>query len=284
MDRKTTLEFLFVQSLTLGRIPLMLLFLIITLTVDTAHSALWFCVAFGLMVVAALTDCFDGYYARSRREETKIGKMLDPVADKLLINAVVLTLVFYRNLPWWFAAVVVFRDLSIIIFGYTLFRGRNLVLKSNRWGKLAAFFLGLLVFLACASPSRPPLTFSDDYQEMFDVDLFHERVRLLNSVSYGATQEEVLKLCDIHTMALDGLLDHTEAKTAPPGHPVHTFKEENRALRKEVQTLERFSAPAAGGPGDHTGIPGLVKWWQCEGWLLFNCSNCLAVYIPPPQE
>ena len=53
--------------------------------------------------------------------------------------------------------------------------------------------LGLLVFLACASPSRPPLTFSDDYQEMFDVNLFHEQVRLLNSVSYGATQEEVLK-------------------------------------------------------------------------------------------
>jgi DUF438 domain-containing protein len=38
-------------------------------------------------------------------------------------------------------------------------------------------------------------------------------------------------------MALDGILDHAEAKTAPPGHPVHTFKEENRALRKEIQTL-----------------------------------------------
>jgi DUF438 domain-containing protein len=76
-------------------------------------------------------------------------------------------------------------------------------------------------------------------------------VRLLGKVPYndvveveqelineGLPQEEVLKLCDIHTMALDGVLDHSEAKTAPPGHPVHTFREENRALRKEIQTLE----------------------------------------------
>ncbi|UCE41339.1 MAG: DUF438 domain-containing protein [Candidatus Aminicenantes bacterium] len=75
-------------------------------------------------------------------------------------------------------------------------------------------------------------------------------VRLLGKVPYndvveveqelikeGLPQEEVLKLCDIHTMALDGIIDHTEAKIAPPGHPVHTFKEENRALRKEIQTL-----------------------------------------------
>ena len=59
-------------------------------------------------------------------------------------------------------------------------------------------------------------------------------------INEGLPQEEVLKLCDIHTLALDGILDHTEAKTAPPGHPVHTFKEENRALRKEIQTLNRL--------------------------------------------
>lgn len=59
-------------------------------------------------------------------------------------------------------------------------------------------------------------------------------------ISEGLPQEEVLRLCDIHTAALDGVLDHTEAKTAPPGHPVHTFQEENRALRKEVQALDRL--------------------------------------------
>ncbi|MGB6338457.1 MAG: DUF438 domain-containing protein [Candidatus Aminicenantaceae bacterium] len=59
-------------------------------------------------------------------------------------------------------------------------------------------------------------------------------------ISEGLPQEEVLRLCDIHSAALDGVLDHTAAKTAPPGHPVHTFKEENRALRKEIHALERL--------------------------------------------
>jgi len=59
-------------------------------------------------------------------------------------------------------------------------------------------------------------------------------------ISEGLPQEEVLKLCDIHTQALEGLLDHSEAKTAPPGHPAYTFQEENRALRKEIQALERL--------------------------------------------
>jgi uncharacterized protein len=56
-------------------------------------------------------------------------------------------------------------------------------------------------------------------------------------ISEGLPQEEVLKLCDIHTAALDGAIDHTGAKVAEPGHPVHTFQRENLALRKEIKAL-----------------------------------------------
>jgi DUF438 domain-containing protein len=78
-------------------------------------------------------------------------------------------------------------------------------------------------------------------------------IRLLGKVPYndvveveqelikeGLPEKEVLKLCDIHTMALNGVLDLSQAKIAPPGHPVHTFQQENRALRKEIQTLEQL--------------------------------------------
>jgi DUF438 domain-containing protein len=59
-------------------------------------------------------------------------------------------------------------------------------------------------------------------------------------ISEGLPQEDVLKLCDIHTAALDGIIDRKEEKIAPPGHPVHTFKEENRALLREIRTLEKL--------------------------------------------
>ena len=77
--------------------------------------------------------------------------------------------------------------------------------------------------------------------------------RLMGEVPYGDVMEveqelineglpvnEVLNLCDIHTAALRGKISHVGAKTAPPGHPVHTFKEENRALQWETDNLEKL--------------------------------------------
>ncbi len=59
-------------------------------------------------------------------------------------------------------------------------------------------------------------------------------------ISEGLPQEEVLRLCDIHSAALKGALDHTGAKTASPGHPVYTFQQENRALEWELAALGKL--------------------------------------------
>ncbi|MCI0493791.1 DUF438 domain-containing protein [candidate division KSB1 bacterium] len=84
-------------------------------------------------------------------------------------------------------------------------------------------------------------------------DVKKQLIRLLGQVPYGDVveveqeliseglpQEEVLQLCDIHSAALKGALDHTGAKIAPPGHPVHTFQQENRALEWELAALEKL--------------------------------------------
>lgn len=64
-------------------------------------------------------------------------------------------------------------------------------------------------------------------------------------ISEGLPKEEVLKLCDIHTAALEGIIDQKGKKATPPGHPVHTFKEENRALSREIKTLEQLYTEVA---------------------------------------
>jgi hypothetical protein len=56
-------------------------------------------------------------------------------------------------------------------------------------------------------------------------------------IKEGLPVEEVLKLCDIHAMVLEGNIDHTDAKAIPAGHPVDTFKKENRELEKLVLQL-----------------------------------------------
>jgi DUF438 domain-containing protein len=59
-------------------------------------------------------------------------------------------------------------------------------------------------------------------------------------ISEGLPEEEVLRLCDVHTAALKGAIDHADARTAEEGHPVHTFKMENRALAWEIDTLNKL--------------------------------------------
>lgn len=57
-------------------------------------------------------------------------------------------------------------------------------------------------------------------------------------IAGGLPQEEVVKLCDVHTAVLDGSIDQAGARAVTPGHPVHTLKEENRALEREIAALE----------------------------------------------
>ena len=59
-------------------------------------------------------------------------------------------------------------------------------------------------------------------------------------INEGLPEEEVLKFCDIHTQVLEGHIDQSEAKPIPPGHPVDTFKQENKELLKVVRTLNKF--------------------------------------------
>ncbi len=68
-------------------------------------------------------------------------------------------------------------------------------------------------------------------------------------IADGLPQEEVVRLCDLHTAVLDGSIDQSGAKTAPPGHPVHTFKEENRALEREIAAFDDTVRGASGGEG-----------------------------------
>jgi len=59
-------------------------------------------------------------------------------------------------------------------------------------------------------------------------------------ISEGLPVEEVLKLCDVHQMVLDGHIDQSGTKIVPPGHPVDTFKRENRELEKVIIELEKL--------------------------------------------
>ena len=69
--------------------------------------------ALGIFLVAAATDLLDGYLARRLGQVTTVGTLLDPIADKLLISAALISLVQVRMLPGWMAVLIIGREFAV---------------------------------------------------------------------------------------------------------------------------------------------------------------------------
>jgi CDP-diacylglycerol---glycerol-3-phosphate 3-phosphatidyltransferase len=95
--------------LTVARI-LLVPVLVVALLVNTAHGST---VAAVVFAVAAFTDGLDGYIARSRQSVTTFGKVMDPVADKLLIAAALISLVSLERVAAWVAMVIIAREFAV---------------------------------------------------------------------------------------------------------------------------------------------------------------------------
>jgi CDP-diacylglycerol---glycerol-3-phosphate 3-phosphatidyltransferase len=84
--------------------------------------------------IASFTDAIDGWLARRREAITTFGKLMDPVADKLLIIAALLSLVSLDRLDAWVAMVIIAREFAVTIARVAA-RGEGVVIAANWWGK-----------------------------------------------------------------------------------------------------------------------------------------------------
>lgn len=102
-------------------------------------------IAAGLVILAGVSDGLDGYLARRLNKTSRLGVLLDPLADKLFAAGLIILLVFYRELPIWLAVTIVGRDLLIVGLGALLMRGRKIDLPSNLIGKYAFASIAWLI-------------------------------------------------------------------------------------------------------------------------------------------
>ena len=89
-----------------------------------------------LFIIASLTDTLDGYLARSRNQVTPFGKFLDPIADKILVIAVMIIFVSFGKLPAWIPIIAIFRE--FLVSGYRLIavQKNGEVIAASIWGKI----------------------------------------------------------------------------------------------------------------------------------------------------
>ena len=98
------------NSLTLARIFLVPIVVVVLLTVEIRTWAVW---GSSLFLAAALTDLLDGYLARKRKQVTTLGRLLDPIADKLLISSALISLVYLHIAPAWMVVIIIGREFAV---------------------------------------------------------------------------------------------------------------------------------------------------------------------------
>ena len=123
------------NALTIFRLILIPVFVVLLLRSDGGHS--W--PAAIVFAVAGVTDQVDGWLARRWQVESSFGKIADPLADRLMIDAAVILLWHAGRLPW-IALAIPARDVALVA-GYKLVMGRGYDFSVNLAGKAATWLL-----------------------------------------------------------------------------------------------------------------------------------------------
>lgn len=108
--------------------------------------------------IAGITDVLDGIIARKFNLITRLGKILDPLADKMMTITVFVCITSIGLIPWWTIALLFAKDALMILGGVKLYREMSAVFRSNILGKTATVFLviggcSLLLFENFISPA-----------------------------------------------------------------------------------------------------------------------------------
>ena len=126
------------NTLTLARIFLVPLLVVVLLTRFEAERVFGMpreILGAAIFGIAALTDWLDGYLARRRRQVTQLGQLMDPLADKLLITAALVSLVQMGVASAWMIAVILGRELAITVFR-SLTYTRGVTIPASPLGKV----------------------------------------------------------------------------------------------------------------------------------------------------
>jgi CDP-diacylglycerol--glycerol-3-phosphate 3-phosphatidyltransferase len=107
-----------------------------------------------VFAVASLTDAIDGYLARSRGAITTFGKLMDPLADKLLIIAALVTLVSLERLQGWVAMVIIAREFAVTVMRIAA-QQQGVIIAAGTFGKVKTILQVAMVFSLIATDGTP---------------------------------------------------------------------------------------------------------------------------------
>jgi CDP-diacylglycerol--glycerol-3-phosphate 3-phosphatidyltransferase len=120
-------------------------------------------ITFILCLIAALTDYLDGFFARKRNEITEVGKIIDPLADKILVAVLTIKLYLIGELSSYFLLIILMRDVIIFIGGIVISLKLKKVLPSNLLGKITVTVIGFVFLMVIAGLNKQHIIFITIY-------------------------------------------------------------------------------------------------------------------------
>lgn len=129
------------------------------------HGVYW---AVSIFIIASVTDKLDGYIARKYNQITNLGKLLDPLADKLLVSAALVVMVAQSLIPAWIALVIIGRE--VFVSGLRIMAAaKGIVLAADQHGKLKLTLqvIGIAAVLLRNYPFTYITSFRVDYTILF---------------------------------------------------------------------------------------------------------------------
>lgn len=138
---------------TLSLVRIFLVPFLVVFLIATAEPRNYLAAA--IFLAAVFTDWLDGRIARSRRQVTTLGQLLDPIADKLLIAAALISLVEIRRVAAWVATVIIGRDIAITGLR-SIAASQGLIISASQLGKykMGAEVIAVILLILDSGASR----------------------------------------------------------------------------------------------------------------------------------
>ncbi|WP_309711103.1 CDP-diacylglycerol--glycerol-3-phosphate 3-phosphatidyltransferase [Pseudolysinimonas sp.] len=121
---------------------------VVLLLLDAGDDGYLRYIAAGLFIFASATDGVDGFLARRRNLVTDAGKLLDPIADKLLTGGALVSLSILGELPWWVTGVILLREVGITVLRFVALRDHviaaSILGKVKTWVQIIAISFAIV--------------------------------------------------------------------------------------------------------------------------------------------
>jgi len=102
-------------------------------------------IALLIFIFASLSDLLDGWLARKKNEVTSLGKIVDPIADKILVYSAFISFIQLHLIPFWMVIVIMSRDLLIMALRIEL-ASKNFILSASKLAKFKTLFESIVIF------------------------------------------------------------------------------------------------------------------------------------------